>query len=121
MWSLSAVFWLLTLFKAEELYWFFTFWSKILHFIDVLRILFSLCMKTIGIFDDVKTDYLVDDGTNLDTGFSSNVSMAQELSGTDWYMEAFGLTVSFSLYGDLLGISAWAWKEQAKCIKSGIC
>ena len=47
--------------------------------------------------------------------------MQQQLSGTDWYMESFSLTVSFSLYGDLLGISEWAWREQAKCVKSGIC
>lgn len=47
--------------------------------------------------------------------------MAQSLSGTDWYMEAFGLTVSFSLYGDLLGISEWAWREQAKCVVMGGC
>lgn len=47
--------------------------------------------------------------------------MSQQLTGTDWYMESFSLTVSFSLYGDLLGISEWAWREQAKCVKSGIC
>lgn len=47
--------------------------------------------------------------------------MSQSLSGTDWYMESFGLTVSFSLYGDLLGTSAWARREQAKCVKNGIC
>jgi len=29
-------------------------------------------------------------------------------------MEAFGLTVSFSLYGDLLGISQWARDELEK-------
>jgi len=58
---------------------------------------------------------------NLDTGYATPVSMVQSLSGTDWYMESFGLTVSFSLYGDLLGTSSWARREQAKCIKSGIC
>lgn len=47
--------------------------------------------------------------------------MMQKLSGTDWYMESFGLTVSFSLYGDLLGISEWARKDQAKCVKTGLC
>jgi len=47
--------------------------------------------------------------------------MAQALSGTDWYMESFGLTVSYSLYGDLLGTSTWARREQEKCIKSGFC
>ena len=31
--------------------------------------------------------------------------MEQKLDGTDWYMESFGLTVSFSLFGDLLGIA----------------
>jgi hypothetical protein len=36
-------------------------------------------------------------------------------------MESFGLTVSFSLYGDLLGISEWAMREQRKCLKTGIC
>lgn len=51
----------------------------------------------------------------------TNVSMAQALSGTDWYMESFGLTVSYSLYGDLLGTSTWARREQEKCIKSGFC
>jgi len=43
------------------------------------------------------------------------------MSATDWYMEAFGLMVSFSLYGDLLGISKWASEEEANCLKSGIC
>lgn len=76
--------------------------------IDVLRMIVVLCLKTIGVFDDVKTDYLTDDGTNLDSTYGANVSMSQEISGTDWYMESFGLTVSFSLYGDLLGISEWA-------------
>jgi hypothetical protein len=36
------------------------------------------------------------------------------LTATDWYNEAFGLTVSFSLYGDLLGISQWARDELEK-------
>jgi len=43
------------------------------------------------------------------------------MSATDWYMEAFGLMVSFSLYGDLLGISKWATEEESNCLKSGIC
>jgi len=108
MWSLSALFWVLTNIQIEDMYWFFTVWARVLHIIDVLRVVTVMAFKTIGVFDDKKTDYLVDDGTNLNTGYSSNVSMAQELSGTDWYMEAFGLTASFSLYGDLLGISKWA-------------
>jgi hypothetical protein len=29
-------------------------------------------------------------------------------------MENFGLTVSFSLFGDLMGISKWAKEEEAK-------
>jgi len=36
-------------------------------------------------------------------------------------MEEFGLIVSFSLYGDLLGISEWAWATQKDCVKSGVC
>jgi len=41
----------------------------------------------------------------MDDGAVYLVSMEQQLSGTDWYMESFGLTVSFSLFGDLLGIA----------------
>merc|ERR1712166_125273 len=36
-------------------------------------------------------------------------------------METFGLSVSFSLYGDILGTSDWAWREQELCQKRGLC
>jgi len=121
MWTASVVFWLLTLIQVEELYWFFTIWARILNAIDVLRLLLVILFKIIGMFDDVKSDYYTDDGTNLDAGYATNVSMAQSISGTDWYMEAFGLTVSFSLYGDLLGISDWAMQAQEHCLKNGVC
>jgi len=49
---------------------------------------------------------MIEDGLAMDDGAIYLVSMKQELSGTDWYMESFGLTVSFSLFGDLLGIAA---------------
>jgi hypothetical protein len=121
MWSTTAFFWVLSNFQTEGMYWWFTVWARFMHYVDVLRLLIVLVFKTIGVFSDTKVDYQTDDGTNLDVGQMSNVSMAQALSGTDWYMESFGLTVSYSLYGDLLGISKWAKREQEKCIKSGFC
>lgn len=121
MWTITAFFWVLTNVQAEWMYWFFTIWARVLHFLDVLRLLTVTTIKTIGVFTDTKQDYLIDNGTDLDTGYATSVSMAQSLSGTDWYMESFGLTVSFSLYGDLLGTSEWAWREQAKCVGNGIC
>jgi len=85
------------------------------------RVVAITVLKTMGVFYDKKTDYLVDNGTDMNTGYTSDVSMAQELSRNDWNMETFGLTVSFSLYGDLSGISDWALNEQAKCIYMGNC
>lgn len=105
----------------EWFYWFFTIWAKILHYTDVVRLLVVTIFKSIGFFKDSMQDYLIDDGTNMDAGNVTVVSMAQMLTGTDWYMESFGLTVSFSLYGDLLGISEWAKKDQEACIKNGLC
>ena len=40
--------------------------------------------------------------------------MDQRLDSNDWYMENFGMTVSFSLFGDLMGISKWAKEEEAQ-------
>jgi len=48
---------------------------------------------------------LIEDGLALDDGAVYAVTMQQSTDGTDWYMESFGLTVSFSLFGDLLGIA----------------
>jgi len=36
------------------------------------------------------------------------------MTSNDWYMESLGMTVSFSLFGDLMGISKWAEEEAAK-------
>jgi len=121
MWTLSAFFWLVTNINEEWMYWFFTIWARVLHFVDMARFLTVSVMKTIGIFEDTKQDYLIDNGLSLQTGYSTNVSMLQELSGTDWYMETFGLSCSFALYGDLLGTSDWAWREQDLCLKQGLC
>ena len=63
----------------------------------------------------------MDDGANLDSGYATDVSMPQQLSGTDWYMESLGLTVSFSLYADLLKTSAWATQAQQNCLTDGVC
>ena len=92
-----------------------------LHYFDVLRLLTVTTFKIVGFFTDTKTDIYIENGTSLDDGMVTPVSMPQQLSGNDWYMESFGLTVSFSLYGDLLGISEWAMREQRKCLKTGIC
>merc|ERR1712051_1121934 len=105
----------------EWFYWLFTIWAKILHYTDVVRVLTVTVFKVIGFFQDSMTDYLIDDGLKLKDGNTKAVSMSQTLTGTDWYMESFGLTVSFSLYGDLLGISEWATKDQEACIKNGLC
>jgi len=45
------------------------------------------------------------------------VSEMQQLSSNDYYMEALSLSVSFSLYGDLLGISKWAKETIKKDLK----
>jgi len=121
MWSVTAFFWVLSCVNTEWLFWWFSVWARFLHYIDVARLLIVTGFKTAGVLMDTKQDYLVDNGTDLDTGYTQDVSMVQAMSGTDWYMESFGLTVSFSLYGDLLGVSEWARREQAKCIKNGIC
>jgi len=39
---------------------------------------------------------------------AKDVTLQQKLSANDYYMEALSLAVSFSLYGDLLGITKWA-------------
>lgn len=111
MWALTAFFWTLSNIKMEWFYWFFTIWAKILHFVDLARLLTVLVFKTVAMFRDTREDYLIVDGTNMDTGNTTKVSIAQQLVGTDWYMESFSLTVSFSLYGDLLGISEWARRD----------
>jgi len=54
MWTVSTIFWLLTNVQAEGMYWFFTVWVKILNVIDVLRLILTLLLKTVGVFDDTK-------------------------------------------------------------------
>ena len=71
MWSVTALFWVLTNVQAEGMYWFFTIWARFLHFVDVLRLITVTVFKTIGVFTDAKTDYWIDDGTNLSTGFAT--------------------------------------------------
>lgn len=78
-------------------------------------------LKTLAFFADKKEDYLIEDGMELKAGNTVKASMIQSLTGTDWYMESFGLTVSFSLYGDLLGISKWAMDNLKDCKKDGTC
>jgi len=75
MWTVSTIFWLLTNVQAEGMYWFFTVWVRLLNVIDVLRLILVLLLKTIGVFDDKKQMYLVDDGTNMSVGYSSTVSL----------------------------------------------
>jgi len=86
----------------------------ILHYIDPIRLILVIITKTIGLIKDKKSDYAISDGYSMDSGAATKVSMQQKLTATDWYMEAFGLTVSYSLYGDLLGISQWARDELDK-------
>jgi hypothetical protein len=106
MWGLTAVFWTITIFQVDGLYMFFVMWARILHYADIARILVSTVFKMIGMMSDTQEDYMIEDGLAMDDGAIYLVSMEQKLSGTDWYMESFGLTVSFSLFGDLLGIAA---------------
>lgn len=88
--------------------YFFSIWARVMHYSDVLRLLVVNIMKMVGMITDRKTDYFVDDGKNLFYGAYKQVSMEQKMTSNDWYMESLGLTVSFSLFGDLMGISKWA-------------
>lgn len=114
MWTLTAVFWTISNSDSQWFYWFFENWARALHYVDVIRLIIVGITKTIGIATDRKTDYGITDGYDMDVGDTTLVSMSQRLTATDWYNEAFGLTVSFSLYGDLLGISQWARDELEK-------
>lgn len=105
MWGLTAVFWSVTFMQVDGLYMFFVMWARILHYFDIARILTSTVFKVIGMATDTQEDYMIEDGLAMNDGAVYGVSMEQRLSGTDWYMESFGLTVSFSLFGDLLGIA----------------
>jgi hypothetical protein len=107
MWTLTAVVWMLTP-AWEGFAFFFTIWARILHYSDAIRMLVVTIMKFVSFFIDVKTDYYIDDGTSLTSGTTTLVTMDQRMTSTDWYMENFGLTVSYSLFGDLMGISKWA-------------
>lgn len=105
MWTLTAIFWSVTFMQNDGLYMFFVLWARMLHYGDILRIILSTVFKMVGMTMDTQEDYLIEDGLAMDDGAINNVSMEQKLTGTDWYMESFGLTVSFSLFGDLLGIA----------------
>ena len=54
MWTATAICWLLTLVQVEALFWWFTVWARVLHFIDVLRILTIVIFKSVGVFRDTK-------------------------------------------------------------------
>jgi hypothetical protein len=105
MWGLTAIFWSVTFMQNDGLYMFFVMWARILHYADITRIIVSTVFKVLGMAMDTQEDYMIEDGLAMDDGAIYLVSMEQQLSGTDWYMESFGLTVSFSLFGDLLGIT----------------
>lgn len=121
-WTLSSVAWFLTMVSWEGFTFFFTVWARVIHFIDLIRLVFVVIMKAVAFVNDDKQDYLIQDGTALaagDTVVFLKVSEMQQLSSNDYYMEALSLSVSFSLYGDLLGISKWA-KEAIKKEKETI-
>ena len=62
-------------------------------------------MKIVGMFTDKSTDYYVALGNNL---YSYRyINTEQKLTANDYYMDVLGLTVTFALYGDLLGIQKW--------------
>lgn len=54
MWSVTAFFWTMSCIQQEWMFWFFTIWAKIIHFVDVLRLLTITVFKTIGVFTDTK-------------------------------------------------------------------
>lgn len=103
-WGMTAFFWTVSLMRLDGIFLFFVIWARILHYIDIARMLTVHVFKFVGMAMDEREDYLIEGGLDMDAGAVNTVSMIQALSGTDWYMESFGLTVSFSLYGDLIGI-----------------
>lgn len=113
VWGLTAFLWTVSLMRMDGIFFFFVIWARILHYLDVARLITVQTFKFIGMAMDTKEDYQIESGLDLDEGAENPVSIMQSLSGTDWYMESFGLTVSFSLYGDLIGIAKSTDKDAA--------
>lgn len=75
LWTITAVFWTLSMSENEWLYWFFTIWARTLHYLDVIRVMVVILTKSIGFFADKSKDYKIADGTSLSSGDTELVSM----------------------------------------------
>jgi hypothetical protein len=54
MWALTAFCWTLSNIQQEAFFWFFTIWARILHYIDIFRLLTVTTFKIVGFFTDTK-------------------------------------------------------------------
>lgn len=76
MWTITATIWMISNSDSQAIYFFFTTWARILHYLDVIRIIVVIITKTIGMFTDRKTDYAISDGYGMDAGDTNLVSMS---------------------------------------------
>jgi len=75
MWSITAAAWTISNLDSQWFYFFFTIWARVLHYLDVIRLIVVITAKTVGMFTDRKTDYAIADGYSLDAGDVTLVSM----------------------------------------------
>jgi len=51
-WSFTAIAWSISLFQNNGIYMFFVMWARILHYIDIARIVITTIFKIIGMAQD---------------------------------------------------------------------
>jgi len=98
--SVSVLLWCLTASNFQWLIIWYLNWVELTHYIDGIRFLWLLIVRTIGMWTDHQTSYYGYDG------LSHNYKVSKEhfIDFWDFMMQFGALTVSFGFYPDLKSI-----------------
>jgi len=98
--SVSVLLWCLTASNFQWLIIWYLNWVELTHYIDGLRFIWLIIVRTIGLFTDHNTSYFGYDGL----AHTYKVSKEHFIDFWDFMMQFGALTVSFGFYPDLKSI-----------------
>lgn len=110
--TISVLLWCLTALNWEWLITAYLEWNSITHYIDIVRFLWMVTMRTWGFFADHPTSYYSYSGWN----HTFKVSKSHSIDFWDFMMEFSALTVTFGFYPDLKSIK-YSMKKAKKAGK----